>query len=107
MYRQLVGRMKRTGSTHTHIGVYRYISEIHPDEAQGSTVETIDHHVLRTLFRKKGLFNAVLGDETTIETSDMDLNGVYREILKARGVKLNGDSEEVPVGVPGRAPQDP
>lgn len=86
MYRQLVGRLKRTGSTKTHVGVYRYLSEIHPEEAQGSTIETIDHHVLRTLFRKKDLFNAVLGDTTTIETSDQDLMGVYKEILKARGI---------------------
>lgn len=84
MYRQLIGRAKRTGSTHTHIGVYRYMSVLHPDEVDGASTDTIDHHILEVLYKKKNLFNAVLGDETTIETTDADLMEVYRSIMKTR-----------------------
>jgi SNF2 family DNA or RNA helicase len=88
MYRQLVGRMKRTGSIHQHVGVYRYMAVMHPDVVMGTTTDTIDHHILKVLLRKKSLFNAVLGDETTIETTDADLMDVYKQILKSRGATV-------------------
>lgn len=84
IYRQLVGRAKRTGSVHSHIGIYRYISVVHPDVATGTHNHTIDHHILSTLLKKKSLFNAVLDDDTTIETTDADLMDVYRSIIKDR-----------------------
>ena len=84
-YRQLVGRMKRTGSKHKHIGIYRYQSVLHPNVALGTSCDTIDHHTLHVVLRKKALFNAVHGDVTTIETTDADLKDVYNEILRVRG----------------------
>lgn len=84
IFRQLIGRLKRTGSKHTHIGVYRLLCTLHPSVSMGVT-DTIDHHILATLFRKKGLFNAVLGDDTTtIETTDSDLIDLYHTIVNSR-----------------------
>lgn len=93
-YRQLVGRLKRTGSKHKHIGIYRYMSVMHPDVANGTSTDTIDHHVLNTVLTKKNLFNAVLGDDATIETTTVDLMDVYKNILRSRG--KNVDEGTVP-----------
>lgn len=81
IYRQLVGRLKRTGSVFKVVGVYRMLGVLHSSVAGLlGTVDTIDHHVLRTVMRKKGLFDAITGDTVSIETSPSDLVDIWNEI---------------------------
>lgn len=90
MYRQIIGRAKRTGSTHSHIGIYRYLAELHPDECVYHTsAHTIDHHVLAVLKRKKDLFNALLDDNTSIMTTEADLAEVYKSIFSSGGKTID------------------
>lgn len=80
-YRQTVGRIKRTGSEHSKIGVYRMLGVLHEQAAQRmGTAKTIDHHALKVVMRKKELFNLMTGDATTIETSPSDLLEILKEI---------------------------
>jgi len=71
IYRQLVGRMKRTGSLYERVGVYRMLARLHPAVLRpGEPAETIDHYTLKVVQRKKILADAVQGDTTTIEDID-------------------------------------
>lgn len=80
-YRQIIGRLKRTGSTHKRVGVYRMMGVLHPDvAAQVGTEETIDHYTLGVLMEKFKLWQALTGDAKEIETSDSDVMDIYQAI---------------------------
>lgn len=85
IYRQLVGRLKRTGSAFKVIGVYRLLAVLHATVAdEVGTEKTIDHHVLKTLLKKKDLFDAMTGDIKTIESSPSDLLEIWEAVREAR-----------------------
>jgi len=82
-YRQLIGRLKRTGSTFKIIGVYRFLAQLHPDLAANiGTDKTVDHHTLNILMKKYELFKAVTGESqaNTIQTGDGELKEIYEAI---------------------------
>lgn len=85
-YRQIIGRLKRTGSSFKTIGVYRMLGLLHPKTAALTGGEqTIDHHTLKILMKKYELFKAVTGESAakTIETGDGDLLEIYQEIKQS------------------------
>lgn len=80
-YRQAVGRIKRTGSMHKTVGVYRMLGVLHPTVASLVGGEmTIDHYTRDTVMKKKVLFNAVTGDITDIESVSSDMMEIFAEI---------------------------
>lgn len=84
-YRQLVGRIKRTGSRHKRIGVYRMLGCLHPDIAMKAGGErTIDHFSLETVMKKFELFKAVTGDVTEIESVTSDVVDIWNAIRTGR-----------------------
>lgn len=81
LYRQMVGRIKRTGSKFKTVGIYRLQGTLHPSVAKSvGTEETIDHYVLATVMRKKLLFDALTGDTISIETSSSDLLDIWSAV---------------------------
>lgn len=81
IYRQIVGRFKRTGATHKKLGVYRFLACLHPDfVSMVGSEQTIDHYTLNVVMRKKKLFDALTGDEEEIATTTSDLMDVLTEI---------------------------
>jgi len=86
-YRQIIGRLKRTGSTFKTIGVYHLLATLHPEVAdQMGTKKTIDHHTLETVKRKHKLFSAITGDINTLEGSTSDVLDIWEQIKKAEKV---------------------
>lgn len=84
LYRQTVGRLKRTGSSFKAVGVYRMLACLHPNTARlAGSVKTIDHHALAVVMRKFKLWQALTGDITEIESATSDMMEIYREIRKA------------------------
>jgi SNF2 family DNA or RNA helicase len=80
-YRQLIGRFKRTGSTHRKIGVYRGLGTLHPDiAAKVGDEKTIDHYTLKVIMKKFELFQAITGDATDMDAGDGDLLDIYQEV---------------------------
>lgn len=82
-YRQIIGRLKRTGSIFKVIGVYRLLGVLHTEVAAMVGGErTIDHHTLEVLMKKYELFKAVTGEQATksIETGSSDLLEIYEAI---------------------------
>lgn len=85
IYRQMVGRLKRTGSMFKVIGVYRLLAILHPSVAAAvGTAETLDQYVLKTIMRKKDLFDAITGDVISIETSQSDVLEIWQAVKDAR-----------------------
>ena len=69
---QLLGRIKRTGSTYSHVLRYRFLATL------ASGRETIDHKVWETLQDKKGLFDQVS------EMDEQDFSkSLYRKMKNA------------------------
>lgn len=84
-YRQLVGRLKRTGSSHKRIGVYRMLGCLHPDIAvKVGSEKTIDHFSLETVQKKFQLFKAITGDITEIESANTDVVDIYHAVRMSR-----------------------
>ena len=80
-YRQTVGRLKRTGSIHKAIGVYRMLACLHPDVASRTgSEETIDHYALKVIMKKFKLWQAVTGDVTEIEEVTKDVKDIWNAI---------------------------
>jgi len=75
--RQVIGRLKRVGSSHRRIAVYFFL-------ARASGRPTIDQHVLSVVKKKKVLFNAVLGDDDDIKTTKSDLAEIIAEIQRSK-----------------------
>jgi len=80
-YRQLVGRLKRTGSIHSHIGVYRMLACLHPDVAAlVGTERTIDHYAVQVIMKKFKLWQAITGDVKEIDSVTSDLVDIFQQI---------------------------
>jgi len=80
-YRQIIGRLKRTGSRHKVIGVYRLLGIIHPEVAvQIGNDLTIDHHTLKILMKKFELWKAVTGDTIEVESGNEDMVEIFEEV---------------------------
>jgi len=93
LYRQIVGRLKRTGSTHKRIGVYRMLGCLHPDVVAmaGGSERTIDHYTLDVLMRKFELWKIVTGDKDTIKATESDLTDLMQEIrASTKAYKIRG-----------------
>jgi len=87
LYRQTVGRIKRTGSVHKRVGVYRMMGELHPEVAsQVGTEKTIDHHTLKILMEKFKLWKGLTGDVKEIEATDTDVADIYEQIKSSHRV---------------------
>lgn len=86
-YRQVVGRLKRTGSTFKTIGVYRMMGMLHPNVATLTGGEqTIDHHTLGVVMEKLKLFEAVTGSSQadSIAAGTSDIMDIFDSIKKSR-----------------------
>ena len=82
-YRQVIGRLRRTGSTQTRIGVYRMLSCIHQSLVPTvGTEKTIDHYTLETIKRKYKLWQAITGDTLEIEGATSDIMDIFDAIRK-------------------------
>lgn len=82
-YRQLVGRLKRTGSTFKKVLASRMLAVLHPDVAsQVGTDRTIDHYTLKVVMDKFKLWQAITGDAEELDTTESDVVDVYEEIKK-------------------------
>lgn len=85
IYRQVTGRVKRTGSRHAKVGVYRLLARLHPDIAgfMGSDL-TIDDYTLKVVLKKFGIWKAVTGDTKEIESGENDLVDIFNQIKASR-----------------------
>jgi superfamily II DNA/RNA helicase len=81
-YRQLVGRLKRTGSTYKKLIIMRMMAVLDPYVAkQVGTELTIDHHTKTVVLGKKAaLWNAITGDTNEVEDVNSDLVDVFKEV---------------------------
>jgi len=80
-YRQTIGRLKRTGSIHSAIGVYRMVACLHPDvAARVGTDHTIDHYAIEVIMRKFKLWQAITGDVKEIDSVTSDLVDIFQQI---------------------------
>ena len=84
LYRQLLGRLKRTGSINKRIVVYRMLSLLHPEVAlTAGGRKTIDHHVLETVLKKYKLWAAITDDTESIEDAGGELKEIWQAIKEA------------------------
>jgi len=80
-YRQTIGRLKRTGSIHSHVGVYRMLACLHPDvAARVGTDRTIDHYAVDVIMKKFKLWQAITGDEKEIDSVTSDVVDIFQQI---------------------------
>jgi len=83
-YKHGIGRCKRTGATHSKVGVYNLLACLHPDIAQKvGSKQTIDHHTIKIVRKKKGFSQILTDDRTTMDTSPSDINQIFSEIIKS------------------------
>lgn len=85
IYRQVVGRLKRTGSTYEKVIIMRMMAVLHPDVAKEVGTElTIDHHTRNVVLGKKAtLWNAVVGDVDEVVDVNSDLLEVFKLVKAA------------------------
>jgi len=84
LYRQLVGRLKRTGSTHKRIVLYRMLGMLHDSTAfTAGGRQTIDHHTLQTVLKKQELWAAITDDTESIKTTKSDLEDIWKAMKEA------------------------
>lgn len=84
-YRQIIGRLKRTGSTHTHIAVIHLLGRLSERlRDQLGDVKTIDHHTLDTVRKKFDLWKIITGDIIEIESVTDDATKVFEAIRGTR-----------------------
>lgn len=83
IYRQIVGRLKRTGSSFSHVAVYRFLSVLHPSVVgfNNSNI-TIDHYTRDVVMKKFGLWKAITDDQKSIETSSSDIAEIFNAVEK-------------------------
>jgi len=81
LYRQIIGRLRRTGSVHKFIGAYRMLAVLHPDvAAMMGSEETIDQYSLNIVLRKFKLWQAVTGDAKEIDSAVSDMDEIFNEV---------------------------
>jgi len=74
LYTQIVGRLKRTGSSYNFVCVYRFIAKMHTSLGGDST---IDGYVLDTLTRKMSLISQVQGQTSDFVSVDSSLDEIF------------------------------
>ena len=85
IYRQIRGRLRRAGSSHTRIAVYHLLAQLHPTVASlAGGDESIDHYTLDTVLKKQALWKAVTGDQESLATTDSELVEIFNAIKAAR-----------------------
>lgn len=80
IYRQLVGRIRRTGSKHPRVHVYRLVA-VRPPNFSGAVGHTIDDHAISVIERKLKLWED-FSDEHAINASVS--TGTVKEIYEQR-----------------------
>lgn len=87
-YRQIIGRIKRTGSQHKTVLVIHLLAKLsqHLQQILGDVL-TIDHHTLNTVRKKFDLWKIVTGDVIEIDSVTSDFQDVFNTILNARKPK--------------------
>lgn len=81
LYRQIIGRVRRTGSEFKFVTVCRMICLLHPDVAAASNGEdTIDGYALSIVMKKFKLWQAVTGDIKEIESSVSEMKEIWDSI---------------------------
>lgn len=84
-YIQAIGRLRRLGSLHQKIVIYRLLAVLHPKVVEMFGDErTVDHSILRHLVRKKALFDILTGDTTEIKDLGGDLQQIIEELKSTR-----------------------
>jgi len=84
LYRQMVGRLKRTGSKHRRVIVYRMLGLLHETTAfTAGGRRTIDHHTLDTVLKKQKLWAAITDDTESIVTTQSDLAEIWKAMKEA------------------------
>jgi len=84
-YRQIIGRLKRTGSTQTHIAVIHLLGKLSAKMQAMTGVDlTIDHHTLATVRKKFSLWQAITGDVKEIASIDEALVDVFEAIRNSK-----------------------
>lgn len=88
-YRQMIGRLKRTGSTFKKVGVYRFIGVLHATVAAAyGTESTIDGYTLRVVMKKFKLHQAVTGDVETVDSITSEIMDVWDQIKISKKLGL-------------------
>lgn len=84
-YRQIIGRIKRTGSQHKTVLVIHLLAKLSANLQQllGQTT-TIDHHTLNTIRKKFDLWKIVTGDVIEIDSVTSDFQDVFNAIRSSR-----------------------
>lgn len=84
-YRQIIGRLKRTGSSQKRIAVFHLMARLsqHLQKVSGM-VETIDHLTLQTVRKKFELWQAITGDILEIESVDTDATAIFQAIKESK-----------------------
>lgn len=81
IYRQIIGRLKRTGSVFKKIGVYRLLAVLHPGVLHGLKDDhTIDHYSVEIIKKKFKLHQAITGDIETVESVTSDIGDILKAI---------------------------
>ena len=78
-YVQILGRMIRIGSPHPSVVAYHLLAE-RPDRSDS---QTIDHHVLKLLRKKKNLIDKVLGEAAVGALKFEKESGSLRELVQS------------------------
>lgn len=85
LYRQIIGRIKRTGSEYKTVGAYRMLAELHPSVAEMIGGEqTIDGYSLSVVMKKFKLWQAVTGDVKEIDSSTSEAKEIWDTIRSSR-----------------------
>jgi len=88
LYRQIVGRLKRTGSIHKKVKVYHLIARLHSDvSALAGSDETIDDYALKVIWKKKQLFDAMTDTVEEVVIGGSEHKEIYEELVKRREKK--------------------
>jgi len=90
LYRQVVGRFKRTGSIHSEINVTHLVARLHSDAAAlvGSE-ETIDDYALKVIGKKKKLFDAMSDTVEEVVMGESDYKEIYEALVRSNASKTN------------------
>jgi SNF2 family DNA or RNA helicase len=84
LYRQVIGRVKRTGSLHSKIGVFRFLAELHPEvEKEFKSKRTMDHFTLDIILRKFELWKSLTGDNKTMDSGEGDIEEIFNDIISS------------------------
>lgn len=84
-YRQTIGRLKRTGSTHASIMVMHLLARLSKEDIERTgIIQTIDHHTLNTVRKKFELWQAITGDIKEIDSVTEDWMDIFEAVKSTR-----------------------